>query len=514
MGVFVGSDVTRDTSVSCDVCIVGSGAGGAVLAARLSAAGKKVVLLEDGGFHTSDRFDMTERNMFPRLYQELGARATTDQSMMIVQGRAVGGTTVVNWTTCFRTPKRVMDHWREHCGVEGLTREALEPHWARIEERLGVVKMRLEQVNRNNQMTWNGLGDLGWHRDLLSRNVRNCAHTGYCGMGCPIDAKQSMLVTMIPDAVKAGADVYANAWVERVTRDGRKCTSVVARVRDPNSDRKTGVTLTVSAKVTVLSGGAINTPAILLRSGIDPSGRTGKRTFLHPAIGIIGIHADRIEPFVGSPQYVYSDQFVERGEKQMSFLVEGAPAFPMVTGGFSNALGAERHALMELLPHASLTGILLHDGFDLENANEGATVTLKANGHPQIEYPWTPRLKEALRAAARAGMEIQLAAGAKQVVSPTGRYARTKDELDHAVDPALFEPGRALVFVAHCMGGCAMGKDPTKSVVDSRTLRHHDLDNLFVVDGSVYPTSLTVNPQISIYGLASWASEHVGAAVG
>lgn len=514
MGVFVGSDIDVDRTVSCDVCIVGSGAGGAVLAARLSAAGKKVIVLEDGGFHTSDRFDMTERNMFPRLYQELGARATADQSMMIVQGRAVGGTTVVNWTTCFRTPKRVMDHWHEHHGVEGLTRDALEAHWARIEERLGVVKMRLEQVNRNNRMTWDGLGSLGWHRDLLSRNVRNCAHTGYCGMGCPIDAKQSMLVTMIPDAVKAGADVYANAWVERVTRDGRKCTSVVAKVRNPDSDRKTGVTLTVRAKVTVLSGGAINTPAILLRSSIDPSRRTGKRTFLHPAVGIVGIHEDRIEPFVGSPQYVYSDQFVERGAKQTSFLVEGAPAFPMVTGGFTNALGVERQALMQLLPHVSLTGILLHDGFDLDNHDDGATVTLKPNGHPQIEYPWTPRLKEALRAGARAGMEIQLASGAKQVVSPTGRYARTKDELDHALEPALFEPGRALVFVAHCMGGCAMGTDPQKSVVDSRTLRHHDLDNLFVVDGSVYPTSLTVNPQISIYGLASWASEHVGAAVG
>lgn len=512
MGVHVGSDVTKDLTVSCDVCIVGTGAGGAVLGARLSQTGKKVVFLEDGGFHKSETFDMEERHMYPRLYQELAGRATTDLSMMILQGRAVGGTTVVNWTTCFRTPKRVMDHWREHHAVEGLTHDALGQHWNRIEEELGVVKMRLEQINRNNRVTWDGLEKLGWHKDLLFRNVRNCAHTGYCGLGCPIDAKQSMLVTMIPAAVRAGADVYANAWVEKITRDGRRCTSVVARLRDPSTDKKTGVTLTVNAKVTVLSGGAINTPAILLRSEVDPSKRTGFRTFLHPAVGAVGFHPDRIDPFVGSPQYVYSDQHVDRGP-HMSFLVEGAPAFPMVTGGFTNALGKERQDIMKLLPHVSLTGMLLHDGFDVSNTDEGARVTLKPNGHPKIDYPWTPRLVEGLRAAARAGMEIQLAGGAKQVITAVGRYARSQDDIDRALPEQDFRPGTALVFVAHCMGGCAMGTDPKKSVVDSRTLRHHDFDNLFVVDGSVYPTSLTVNPQISIYGLASWAAEHIGAAV-
>lgn len=512
MAIHLGSDFDKDLRVSCDVCIVGSGAGGAVLAERLATAGKRVVVLEDGGYHTSDTFDLQERTMMPRLYQESGARATVDQSMMIAQGRAVGGTTVVNWTTCFRTPERVMEHWREAHGVEGLTHAALIPHWQRIEERLGVIKMRLEQVNKNNLVTWHGLEKLGWHKDLLSRNVRGCAHTGYCGMGCAIDAKQSMLVTMIPAAVRAGAEVYANAWVERVKRDGRRCTEIVARLRDPKSDQHSGVTLTVQAKVTVLACGAINTPAVLLRSEIDKNGRTGKRTFLHPAFGAIGMHSERIEPFIGSPQYVYSDQFVDRGA-QMGFLIEGAPMFPMVTGSFNNALGEERQALMQLLPNLSLTAALTHDGFEPGNADDGATVTLKKNGHPQVDYPWTPRLREGLQAAARACSEIQLAAGAKQVMTPTGSYVTNAADLGAALPIEAFGPGKTLIFVAHCMGGCAMGKDPSTSVVDSRTLRHHELDNLFVIDGSVYPTALTVNPQISIYGLASWASQHVEAAL-
>lgn len=513
MAIHLGNSIRTDRTIDCDVCIVGSGAGGAVLAERLSTQGKSVVVLEDGGFHPSKGFDLKEKTMVPRLYQEGGGRATSDSSMAIAQGRAVGGTTVVNWTTCFRTPERVMSYWAEHHGVEGFTHAALVPHWERIEERLGVVKMRLDQVNLNNMVTYRGLERLSWHKDLLSRNVRNCAHTGYCGVGCAIDAKQSMLVTFLPDAVRAGTEVYANAWVERIVRDGRKIRSVVARLRDPVSDQLSGVTLTVRAKVTVLSGGAINTPAILLRSELDSNGRTGARTFLHPAVGAYGAHEDRTDPFIGSPQYVYSDQYAWRDDGGMNFLIEGAPVFPMLAGGLLATLGAERQAQMELMPHLSLTGALLHDGFDLGNEEDGGRVGLKDSGQPKVDYPFTERLRNGLRDATRAVMEIQLAAGAKQAWSLHPRYARSRDELDRVLADAPFEPNTISIFVAHVMGGCAMGRDPTKSVVDSRSMRHHEFDNLFVVDGSVYPTSLTVNPQISIYGLASWASEHVLGAV-
>ena len=194
MSIHTGAHVTEDLELECDVCVIGSGAGGAVVAQRLATAGKRVIILEDGGYHASARFEMSEGTMFPRLYQEGGGRATADQSMAILQGRAVGGTTVVNWTTCFRTPERVFDHWAEHHGVEGITHAALVPHWETIERRLNVQQMRLDQVNANNLVTWRGLDALGWHKDLLFRNVKGCAHTGYCGTGCVIDAKQSMLV--------------------------------------------------------------------------------------------------------------------------------------------------------------------------------------------------------------------------------------------------------------------------------------------------------------------------------
>ncbi|MDB4987090.1 MAG: Oxidoreductase, family, partial [Myxococcaceae bacterium] len=373
MPIYTGSDVKADTTLECDVCIVGSGAGGAHVAQRLATQGKHVIVLEDGGFHASNSFDMTELNMTRRLYQEAGARGTADQSIQILQGRAVGGTTVVNWTTCFRTPKRVFEYWREHHGVEGPSYDALVPHWEQIEKRLNVAKVTLETVNKNNQVSYRGAKKLGWSVDLLSRNVKNCASTGYCGMGCPIDAKQSMLVTMLPEAVRAGADLYANAWVTRLTRDHRKCTGVIAKMRDPVTDKPTGITLTVKAKVVVLSGGAINTPALLLRSEFDANGRTGMRTFLHPAVSGLGVHEERIEPFTGAPQYVYSDQFVERGPDKIGILLEGAPLFPVMLGS-SAPFGAEKQAMMDLLPNMSLTIALLHDGFDPQNFDDGAMV--------------------------------------------------------------------------------------------------------------------------------------------
>src|ERR1700712_4778161 len=150
MPIYTGSDVKAGTTLECDVCIVGSGAGGAHVAQRLATQGKHVIVLEDGGFHTSNSFDMNELNMMRRLYQEAGARGTADQSIQILQGRAVGGTTVVNWTTCFRTPKRVFEYWREHHGVEGPSYDALVPHWEQIEKRLNVAKVTLETVNKNN----------------------------------------------------------------------------------------------------------------------------------------------------------------------------------------------------------------------------------------------------------------------------------------------------------------------------------------------------------------------------
>ncbi len=511
--IFTGDELQQDLEVACDVCVVGSGSGGAWLAHELVARGLSVVMLEEGGYHTRRDFDLTEATAFPKLYQELGNRTTEDLSINILQGRNVGGGTTVNWCSSFRTPKRILDHWREVHGVEGLSEETLTPHWEEIEKRLHIAQWPEERINRNNQVLWDGLGKLGYSRGLIKRNVNNCANIGYCGVGCPIDAKQSMGVTLIPDAVEKGLTVYANASARRLETQGRRITAVHAEIQDPGSDTPSGRKLTVRAKVTAISCGAINSPALLLRSDLTGNGRVGRRTFLHPVVAMMGLFDEEIEAFTGAPQSVYSHHFLERGADKIGYFLEVPPLLPMSAAIFSTGMGAENQAFLAQLPRLNACIGLTVDGLMPEE--EGGTVALRDKGYSRlkINYPLGPAHWEAFRSASKEMAKIQFAAGAKKVISLHFEPVQldSVDELGK-LDQAPWEKLRLRLLTAHQMGGCAMGKDPQRSVVDS-TLRYHGLDNLFVVDGSVFPTGLGVNPQESIFGVARWSAQHVAAAV-
>src|SRR5260370_21427178 len=218
--------IESGTVLRPDVCVVGSGPGGSMVASRLARAGAQVVVLEEGGFYTKEQFDMQEATAYPRLYQDRGNRATADLSIAVLQGRAVGGGTVVNWTTSYRTPDEVLAFWRERSGSQ-LTPELLRPHFEEVEARLGISKVDPDDVNPNNRAIYDGCKKLGWQVDTTRRNVRGCLRSGYCGMGCPVDAKQSAALTYLPDAVAAGAEVYANCRVEKIEWSGRRASAAV-----------------------------------------------------------------------------------------------------------------------------------------------------------------------------------------------------------------------------------------------------------------------------------------------
>jgi choline dehydrogenase-like flavoprotein len=512
--IFTGKDVTRDTEVSADVCVVGSGAGGAVLAEQLVGRGLQVVMLEEGGYHTRNEFNMRESWAYPALYQEMGNRATDDQSVLILQGRSVGGGTTVNWCTCFRTPGPVLERWASEFGVEGLSQAALGPHWEAIEQRLHIQEWPLEAMNRNNRVLWEGCGKLGYSRGLIRRNVNQCADLGACGLGCPVDAKQSMLVTLIPEAVERGMDVYANASARRHLVDGRKVRGVEAQILEPARDAPTGVTLTVRAKTVAVCGGAINSPALLLRSGLTGRGNVGKRLFLHPVVIMSALMEEPVEAWAGAPQSAYSRHFIDRGPGRVGYFLEGPPLYPMIAATVLPGFGDAHQRLMARLPYTQVTIAITTDGF--LPGDVGGTVRL-ANPKERrvhIEYPIQPTQWEAFRDACQVMARLQFAAGAREVVSLHASPVRLRpqDDIDKRLGEAPWEPGRVRVATAHQMGGCCMGKDAEKSVVDS-SLRYHGLDNLFVVDGSVLPTSLGVNPQETIYGIARLRSAAVAASV-
>jgi choline dehydrogenase-like flavoprotein len=505
--ILTGADVPRDVDERPDVCVVGSGAGGAVVAARLAAQGAKVVVLEEGPWHRPEDSTLREADAYPRLYQEKGQRATADLSIVILQGRSVGGGTTVNWTTSFRTPDRVLRHWRDVHGVEGLSAEVLAPHFAAVEERLQIHEQPADEVNANNGVLWNGAGKLGWDRARTQRNVQGCQNLGYCGMGCPIGARTSMDQSYLPDAVARGARLYANARAVRIEYKERRAVAVHAEVLDPRTELPTGRRVVVRPRAVVLSGGAINTPALLLRSRLDVSGRVGKRTFLHPVSGVFGLYRERIEGWSGAPQSVASHHFADRGPGRVGFFLETVPVHPLFAGVNLGGFGEVHQEIMAGLAHASGLITLSIDGFLPEE--KGGEVTLRSDGRVRVDYDVPAPVWEALREGCKALARVHLAAGALAAYSLHDEPVEMRSEAEVArLDQAPWQKLRVVVGTAHQMGGCPMGRDPDRSVVDSR-LKMHGMDNIWVVDGSVFPTSLGVNPQLSIFGLAHWAAEQI-----
>jgi choline dehydrogenase-like flavoprotein len=498
--VFAGGDFRDNHAGEYDFVVVGSGAGGSIAAAVLSERGARVALVEEGGRYSRRDFTMEESWVYPHLYQEHGNRATDDLSIIILQGRSVGGGTTVNWTSSFRTPDATLALWARRHGVTGLDAAALAPHYAAVEQRLSIGPGVEDDVNRNNRKLWDGASKLGWKPELIRRNVKGCARLGYCGMGCPLDAKQSALITYVPDALAAGADLYTDCRAKLIETDRRTARAVVAEPLDRAHDRPTGRRVVLHAKRgIVLAAGAINTPALLLRSHLsDGSGQVGRRTFLHPTVPLLSFYPEPIEAFYGPPQSVACHHFADRGDR-MGYFLEAAPIHPMLAAlAFPGFGGAHRHA-MERLAYAQATIALLIDG---HHDDQGGRVSADRDGRIKLSYPLGAAHREAAVDAITNMARLQLAAGASEVMTLHDPPLVIRNQGDLAqIARADFGPNRHTLFSAHQMGGCAMGGDPRSSVVDGHG-RHHDYDNLWITDGSIFPTSLGVNPQLSIYAHA------------
>ncbi len=510
--ITAGRDLSGDVERTCDVAVVGSGAGGAVLAAGLAERGLSVVLLEEGGAYTRRNFSLEEEDAYTRMYQEQGMRSTSDNGIAILQGRVLGGGTTVNWTTCFRTPARILQHWQQVHGLGELTEEALAPHFEAVEERLHIHTWEEVPPNANNQIVLRGASALGWQAGVTRRNVRRCANSGYCGMGCPMDAKQGMHLTYLQDAMAAGMDVYADARAVALEMKGGEARAVHAEVLDRETRRPTGVKITLKPRVVVVAGGAINSPALLLRSGINPGGRVGLRTFLHPVVAAIPGFDAHINGFSGAPQSAACHHHVDRGPDKVGFFIEVAPVFPLTMSMGGGWFGAQHLEIMTKLPHIGILLALMVDG--IAPGDEGGSVRVERDGRLRVDYPMRPALVEGFQAGHRALCELALAAGAREVWTTHLRedvQIRSKAELSR-LNSLRYGASEHGIFTAHQMGGCAMGADPKTSVVDTDH-RVRDTDNAFVVDGSVLPTALGVNPSQTIYGLAHRARERVARAV-
>ena len=494
----------KDQEADADVVIVGSGAGGGISAEILAKSGLRVIVVEEGPLRSSRDFHMREAEAYPSLYQESAARKTADKGINILQGRCVGGSTTVNWTSSFRTPPATLTYWQQKFGLADYTQEALLPWFEMVERRLSISAWYVPP-NANNELLRTGASKLGIETQVIRRNVNGCWNLGYCGTGCPTNAKQSMLVTTLPAALDLGATIYYGLRAERLGLGGDAVTGLDCVAMDAAGIHPKPVRVRLRAKHFVLAGGAIGTPALLLRSGApDPSGQLGRRTFLHPTVVSSALMDSAVDGHAGAPQSLYSDHFLDNLpiDGPLGYKLEAPPLHPVLFSTTLQGFGEGHAALMKQFGKVQVLLALLRDGFN--PASTGGQVRLRDDGTPVLDYPLDESIWEGARRALLTMAEIQFAAGARKVYAVHedcdgwDSWAAAKE----GIARLPMKPLSMRVVSAHVMGGCGMGADPGKAVADPRG-RHHQLGNLTIADGSLFPTSIGANPQQSVYGVVA-----------
>lgn len=472
----VGSDV------ECDVVVVGTGAGGAPVAARLAEAGLGVLMLEEGQHHTRRDFTGRPVDMMRRLYRDGGATLAVGNTVIPVPlGRGVGGTTTINSGTCFRLPGRTLAEWRAACAVD--FGELLPPFYDAVARDLEIAPSSPAAIGQAGSLVARGCDALGWSHHPLSRNAPGCDGQGLCAFGCPTDAKRSTNVSYVPRALAAGATCATGARVDRVVVEGGRAVGVEAVTRAGR--------VLVRARAVVLSCGAIHTPALLLAQGLaNGSGQVGRNLSIHPATASMGVFDEPVNPFAAVPQGYGIDEFHDEG-----LLFEGSSLPLPITAAMTPGFGPRFTATLERAQHTLLFGFLVKD-------RSSGRVWLSRGGRPRIRY-W---LGNAERRLVQRGLgllaRLFFAAGAREVVQPAMGHERLRSLADvRAFEAASFSARHFDLTAYHPVGTCRMGRDPARSVVGADH-EAHDLPGLFLVDASSFPASPGVNPQWTIMAMA------------
>lgn len=497
-----GSSLTGPLSLTARIAIVGSGAGGALVAERLASEGHDVVILEAGPYVPAAEMTQREREMMRLLYYEAGLRGTEDGGVSILHGRAVGGSTVVNYLDCFRTPDRLLWDWVHTRGLPELTPEKMGPRFDRIFEILHVHKLDRAQLNPNNRKLMIGAEALGWKGDTFHRNAWNCYGSGFCDLGCAYNAKQSAALTFVPLATSRGARLYTECRAERIVYRGGRAVAVEGSLLGP--DRTARHPFRVDADIIVVSGGAIETPFLLLRSGTeDPSGQLGRNLHLHPGSPVVGwFPGERVAAYEGIKQGYFISEFSwPINGHEVDALIEGVAAPPGMGSTVFWGHGEARQDQFNHLNEYAIAGVLLRD--------HETGVVRAGRTRPEVYYQLGEADGQRMQRAIAATAEAFLAAGA--TLTSTGHQPavtlRTGADFS-ALWAAPTTAGRLSNFSFHQMGTARMGASRRNDVVDP-TGRLWAVDNLYVADASLFPTASGVNPQITVYGLADVVADGI-----
>lgn len=488
-------------SLDVDVVIVGSGAGGAVMAYEMAKAGKRVLVLEAGSHVPSSQFNEKFASMLAKLYQDRGNQANTQGDLLVLQGRCLGGSTVVNGCVAFRIPDFILQDWQQNFGLTNLTSEVLQPYFEKVERNLNIHTNQPHEVNENSRKLQKGAEALGWSVKPLRRNIRDCGLTGHCLSGCKTDRKQSMLVTYLPWASHYGAEIFCDTTVSKINvKDGR-AVGVKAEVTDPETG-KAICQVEVSAKVVVAAAGAVQTPLLFQKSEIgNSSGQVGKNFACHPSTMMVAEFSDNVYTWRGAMLGVYVDEF-EHPDKG-GFVLEGGGAGPIELGMVTEpGTGKPYLDFMSKAKNYASCVTLIHD--------HSVGHVHWEDGKKQIDYSLSDEDFPAMKSALKAASKIYLAAGAERIYLPTAdrRVIESEAQIDAMVDSIENNPFAFRMVSYHPQGTMRMGVDPRQSVVAPNG-ECHDVSGLFVADASVFPTSIIVNPQQTVYAMSHYIADRI-----
>jgi len=495
----------RETTLDADVCVVGSGSGGAAIAAKLAQAGWRVVVLEAGSYRTADDFSQLEADTYDTMFQGHGVLTTRDLAIGVLAGRTAGGSATINWMTSLRPPMWARQEWEREHGMAGVAGPAFDAILDEVWTRLNVNTAE-SVVNPSNDALRRGCEALGYRPgqdyDVIPRNARGCAaRCDFCFFGCVYNAKQSPLVTHLLDASRAGARFLFDTWAEHVMIEGGEARGVEARYRSGGRE----IPVHVRSRTVVVAGSAVQTPALLLRSGVRFRG-VGLGLRLDPTTALLAEYPGPIRMWKGPMQTIIVKRFQDSDAGHHGPWMEGAPGHPGLAALALPWYGGRAHKdSMLRIARAAASIVLVRD------VAEGRVRT-DARGEPVLEYRLSPRDRRNLVRGLQEVARIHRAAGARRIATLHLQECAVGDGASpipvHEFDAFLArierlgvrENGLAL-FSAHPMGSARAGRDPRTSTANPRG-ECHEVRNLWIGDGSVLPTAPGVNPMITIIALA------------
>jgi len=487
--------------ISADVVIIGSGAGGGTVAKELAPLcrdGVRTVVLEAGPRLRDDEFTGREFEMARTLYVDGGGFLTEDKSMTLAFGRAYGGSTVVYTGTSLTVTEPAIRRW----GVPGLAHDDVLRRSRKYLGENHVHLLDVADLNDNNRLFADGCRTLGYRVEQFPLNLKGCTGAGVCNLGCPTGAKMGTHRVQLPEAERQGVTVVTNCTADRIEE-----RAVVATVRAHTHGEPSAWQpgeYRISAKAVVVAGGAVGSPALLLRSRLSASlPALGRYFTCHPALILVAQHERPITNYAGHPKSYYCDHFADSD----GFLLETCMYFPFTTAKSLTGFGADHSRMMSAMDRLQMILVLAIDPPEPDNR-----VLVDRAGRPVVRYAFTEQVRQSLVRAMRASARIFFAAGAARVHAPaSSRFfieASEAGRIDDLIPTSGLTLGKVAIASAHPMGGCRMGSDAATSVTDAWG-QVHGVPWLFAADASLFPRCAEINPYITIMALADRVAERV-----